>query len=139
MIEELKRKLHEKPQHNNNSDKAELANLKTLSQEQLIDKMLELSDALEKMQLFQSATELPTATAPGDNEVILPGKFLSTISTILTNGEKDSIHLTIRGNEVIALEAHYQRIQKEDSTYEQKDEITITEGECQLGQEAQEK
>ena len=93
-IEELKREL-EKPQHNNNNDKSELANLKTLSQEQLIDKVLELTDAFEKTQLFQSATELPTATAPGDNEVILPGKFLSTVSTILTNDEKDSIHLTI--------------------------------------------
>jgi hypothetical protein len=113
-IEELKRKLREKPQHNNNNDKAELANLKTLSQEQLIDKVLELTDALEKTQLFQSPTELPTA--PGDNEVILPGKFLTTVYMILTNGEKDSIHLTIRGSEVIALEAHYQRIRKEDST-----------------------
>ena len=115
-IEELKRKLREKPQHNNNNDKAELANLKTSSQEQLIDKVLEPTDALEKTQLFQSPTELLTATAPGDNEVILPGKFLSTVYMILANGEKDSIHLTIRGNEVIALEAHYQRVRKEDST-----------------------
>ena len=119
-IEELKRKLREKPKHNNNNnnnnDKAELANLKTLSQEQLIDKVLKLTDALEKTKLFQSATELPTATAPGDNEVILPGKFLSTVYMILTNGEKESIHLTIRGNEVIALEAHYQRVRKADST-----------------------
>jgi hypothetical protein len=115
-IEELKRKLRERAQHNNNNGKGELANLKTLSQGQLIDKVLELTDPLEKTQLFQSATELPTATAPGDNEVILPGKFLSTVYMILTNCEKDSIHITIRGNEVVALEAHYQRIHKEDST-----------------------
>ena len=64
-IEELKRKLREKPQHNNNNDKAELVNLKTLSQEQLIDKVLEPTDTLEKTQLFQTPTRAANSNSTG--------------------------------------------------------------------------
>ena len=115
--EELKKQLQVQSQnqqqhHKQTSDSEEL---EKLSQKELIERVQELSYALEQTQPFQTAAEIATpAPASGSGkEVIIPGKLFRTILSILRGGEDNSIYLTIRGNEVIGLEGHNERVKRE--------------------------